>query len=198
MGSRPKEQPTVSSHGLSEQGGAAKPSRIPDYKIAFIQLSFAASADESLDERLRLLLAHAATKPHLTLEELAPFAGVRTGERINQLLNTGVQLLWQNDPPELQQRYPLELLRRHRSKGVAFSAEHRAKAIEARRGKPLTSKQLAHLSGLHESRKGKPHSSETRTRMREAQQKRREHEKQQQAEQVIFDAKSPIMENGRR
>jgi hypothetical protein len=45
-----------------------KPSRIPDQNIAFVQHAFAFGADDRLDERWRIFLTHAVTKPHLTLQ----------------------------------------------------------------------------------------------------------------------------------
>jgi hypothetical protein len=54
------------------QKSAARPSRMPDFKIAFAQQAYAAGADKALlepcDERLRLFMAHAVTKPELTLK----------------------------------------------------------------------------------------------------------------------------------
>jgi hypothetical protein len=105
-----KEQYAAIQQHLAQQKEAEKPSRIPDIKIAFIQHAFASGADERLDERRRMFLAHAVTKPHLTLQELAPFAGVGTAEGASHVWSTGLRALWQAAPPELQQRYPLDLL----------------------------------------------------------------------------------------
>jgi hypothetical protein len=104
-----KNRPEPSSQNLSEQGNAARQSRISDQKIAFVQHAFASGADDLLNERQRIFLAHAVTKPHLTLQELVPFAGVGTASTVGQLWNTGVKALWQASPPELQQQYPLDL-----------------------------------------------------------------------------------------
>jgi hypothetical protein len=57
---------TVAKNILNETQAAhsqetpIKPPRIPERTIAFIQLSYAAGADEELDERRRILLAHAS------------------------------------------------------------------------------------------------------------------------------------------
>jgi hypothetical protein len=45
--------------------------------------------------------------PHLTLQELASFAGIRTREGARRIWKTSLQALWVTSPPELQVRYPL-------------------------------------------------------------------------------------------
>jgi hypothetical protein len=173
--------PAPATEHIPQQESAAKQSRIPDQKIVFVQHAFASGADDRLDERRRIFLAHAVTKPHLTLQELAPFAGVHTAERARQLWDSGLKALWQASPPELQQQYPLDLLRRHRLAGVPLSAEHRAHTSEAMKGRQhspetrakiaagnrnkgnrLTPEQRAHIS---EAQTGRQHSPETRAKI---------------------------------
>jgi hypothetical protein len=119
---------------------ATKSPQLTDRTIAFIQHSYAAGADEELDERRRLLLARAAAEPHKTLQELAPYAGVSTKERVRQLSDTGIRTLYEADPPELQQRYDLNSLLRSRHKGaregVPMSAETKARLILASHSAP--------------------------------------------------------------
>jgi hypothetical protein len=158
----------------SQEGNLpVSPPRIPEQTIIFVQHAYASGADESLKERQRIFIAHAVTKPHLTLKELAPFADVGTAESARHIWDTGLQALWQASPPELQQQYPLDLLRRHRSKGVPFSTEHRTHWSEARQ-----------RSGAWEragtAKKGKRLSRVTRARMSEAKRKYWERRKQQQ------------------
>jgi hypothetical protein len=126
-----KEQQTVLQQRLAGQEKAAKPSRIPDQTIAFVQRAFSEGADDKLNQRLRILLAHAVTKPHLPLQELASFAGVRTAERTRQLCSSAIKALWLASPQELQQRYPLaDLLRRKRGTRTPHSPEARAKITD--------------------------------------------------------------------
>jgi hypothetical protein len=141
----------VSNSNLDEtqsaqaQKNATKSPQLPDRTIAFIQHSYAAGADEELDERRRLLLARAAVEPHKTLEELAPYAGIGTKERARQLLDTGIRKLYEADPQELQQRYDLDSLLTSRHKGawegVPFSAEHRARISESQKKRLALRKQ---------------------------------------------------------
>jgi hypothetical protein len=176
----PKQQsregnPSASPVEQKAEGNAAKPSRIPDQKIAFVQRAYAAGADKSLDERLRFFMAHAVAKPHLTLKELAPLAGVGTAERARGLLETGFRTLYDASPTELQQQYPLEFLLRHRSYGVPYSAERKAQWSEAMQ-------RSGGWKRAGEAREGRKLSHETRTRMSEAKRKyweRRRKEKQE-------------------
>jgi hypothetical protein len=174
--------PSVASVEQKAEGNAARPSRIPDYKSAFVQQAYAVGADKSLDERLRLFIAHAVTKPHLKLQELAPFAGVTTAEMARHLWDKGLRALWEASPPELQQQYPLDLLRRHRSTGVPFSADRRAHLSETHKGKPLSAERRAKLIATHT---GKKRSPETRARLSVALRKSWERRKQQQAADLI-------------
>lgn len=139
-----------------------KPSRMPDQKIAFVQRAFAAGADERLDDRLRLFMAHAVTKPYLILQELAPYAGVRSAERPRSLLDIGIRVLWEASPRELQQQYPLNILRRHRNTGVPISAERKARIGAAHKGKQYSPDTRAKIS---EARKGKYHTPATKALM---------------------------------
>lgn len=166
---------------FNEEG--TKPPRIPDQEIAFLQHAFAVGADKSLPERLRFFMAHGATKPHLTLAELALFADVTSGVRAGQLWVEGRQGLWQNLSPEDQQRYPLALFQRHRAKGVPISSEKKTRLIEANKGKPLSAKRIAHLERLHASLKNKPFTREHRAALKEAKRKYWENRKREQTEQ---------------
>jgi NUMOD3 motif len=118
------------------------------------------------------------TKPHLTLQELAPFADVGSAERARGLWNTGLRTLWEASPPELQQQYPLDILRRHRSTGVPISAERKARIGEAHKGKQYSTETRAKIGA---GKKGKKHSPKTREQMSAARRKYWERRRQQEA-----------------
>lgn len=168
-GEAPSSQQTEHT---TQQESTAKKSRMPNRVIAFVQHAFASGADDKLDERLRLFLAHAVTKPHLTLQELAPLADVGTKERSRQLLQDGLLELWLGSPEELQERYPITgLLRKNRIRiRKPFSPEHRA--------------------NLSKANMGKRHSPERRANTSEAMRRWWERKKKLKDAQVIFDANS--------
>jgi hypothetical protein len=142
----------------------------------------------------------ASSKPHLTLQELASYAGVDTKERARQLLDTGIRTLYEADPQELQQRYDLDSLLSSRQKGkpvgVPLSSEAKEKIAAALRGKKHSPESRARMSEaqtgrfrspearakISESKRGKPRkpcTPESRARMSEARRKYWERRKQQ-------------------
>jgi hypothetical protein len=199
----PVERPTIIHLPPSEGAGnnrqsepeqtqsqeiTTRPSRIPDQKIAFVQRAYAAGADDRLKDRLRLFMAHAVTKPHLILQELAPYADVKSAERPRSLWDTGIRVLWEASPPELQQQYPLNILLRHRNTGVPFSPERRAHIGAAHKGKKYSPETRAKIAT---ARIGKKHSPESRALMSAEHRKYWERRRQQEAPQVVTDSNSP-------
>ncbi len=157
----PPEQPA--------QADKRKVSRISDQQLAFVQQAYAAGASEKLDERQRIFMAHAVTKPQLTLRELAPFTGVSL-QRTHKLLKTGFQTLWEASPLELQQQYPLDILLRHKLTGIprTFSPEHKAKISVAKKGKSFSPEHKAKIGEALRGKTRRPFSPETRAKMSEA------------------------------
>jgi hypothetical protein len=156
----------------------AKPSRIPDNVIAFVQHAFASGAGDRLEEKLRFFVAHAITKPHLTLEELSPFGGFGypgTASSASNLLKEGILQLWLESPEELQARNRIADLLNKTRKRISLSEEAR---------------QL--MSEMHT---GHTHTSETRVKMSEARRKYLERRKQQQTEQQQTTQVFPSPEN---
>ena len=115
MVERRPNQPIAEKTQQEVQKGYNRPSLLRDEDIAFIQHAFARGADEKLDERTRLLIARNVNNPSLTQEQLSTFIGLTT-QGTNQILKKGLQILWQASPPELQQRYPEDIINRDRRK----------------------------------------------------------------------------------
>ena len=149
---------------------SAKPSRIPKLTIAFVQAAFATATAEKLDTRDRRFLAHVVANPLLSLQQLAPFAGIRTRQNAHRIWKAGLETLWLASPSELQARYPLaELFGRKRGTFRPHSPQTRAKLRAAQLGRKVS---LETLERYRQAQTGKRHSSETKARMRKSQLRR--------------------------
>jgi NUMOD3 motif len=158
---------------------SAKPSRIPAQTIAFVQAALATAAAEKLNPRDKRFLAHVVANPLLSLQALAPFAGIRTRQGAHRIWKAGLHALWLASPPELRTRYPLaELFGRKRGIFRPHSAQTRAKLRAAQLGRKLSAQTR---EKMRQAQMGHPISSEARERMKESQRRRRMLEKQRLA-----------------
>jgi hypothetical protein len=163
-------QQTSSQQERASQGSVAKSSRIPTQTIAFVQAAFATAAVTKLDPRDRRFLARVVTNPNLSLQRLAPFAGIRTRQGAHRIWKTSLHALWLASPAELQDRYPLaELLRRKRGTFRPHSPQTRAKLRAAQLGRKISPETRERY---RQAQMGKRHSAEAKARMRESQLKR--------------------------
>jgi hypothetical protein len=143
---------------------------------AFLSAALASGASEALDDRRRALL-RTYFSTEASLAELAPLAGVRSRQRVQQLLLSGLRTLWEHLPAPLQRQYPLaEILRLKTTRGRSPSAETRAKLGAARRGQRLTPETRAKLRAAHQGQpspmQGRQHTPEARAKMSAARQGR--------------------------
>jgi hypothetical protein len=155
------------------KGSVTRPSRIPEQTITFIQAAFASDAHDNLDTRDKRFLAHVVANPHLSLQELASFAGIGTREGARRIWKTGLSALWLASPPELQARYPIARLSGRKrgtyGKRRPPSPETRAKLRAAQTGRKLSPETRARM---RQAQTGKRHSAETRAQMTASQRKR--------------------------
>jgi hypothetical protein len=158
---------------------STKPSRIPAQTIAFVQAALATAAAEKLNPRNRRFLAHVVANPLLSLQALAPFAGIRTRQGAHRIWKASLHVLWLASPPELQTRYPLaELFGRKRGTSRPHSLQTRAKLRAAQLGRKLSPETRERMS---QAQTGRPISSKARERMKASQRRRRRLEKQRLA-----------------
>jgi hypothetical protein len=165
---------TILLHSAASlHGGAAKPSRIPELTITFVQAALTTAAAANLDPRDRQFLTHVVANPQLTLQELASYAGIRTRQGAHKIWKAGLRTLWRASPPELEARYPIAELtgRKHGRYGKRgpHSLKTRAKLRVAQLGRKIS----------HETREryrqaqiGKRHSAKTRAQMTASQLRR--------------------------
>jgi hypothetical protein len=154
----------------SPRNSSAKLSRIPEQTITFVQAALATAAAEKLDPRDRRFLAYVVANPLLTMQQLAPFAGIRTRQGAHRIWKAGLQTLWQASPAEIQERYPLtELIRRKNGRFRPHTPQTRAKLRAAQLGRKISPETLERY---RQAQTGKRHSSETKARMRKSQLRR--------------------------
>jgi hypothetical protein len=158
---------------------ASKPSRIPEQTIAFVQTALTTAAAEKLNPRDRRFLAQVVANPYLSLQALAPFAGIQTRQGAHRIWKAGLHVLWLASPPELQTRYPLtELFGRKRGIFRPHSAQTRAKLRAAQLGRKLSAQTRERM---RQAQTGHRISPKARERMKASQRRRRRLEKQRLA-----------------
>lgn len=166
---------TILHLASSPHNSTAQPSRIPALTIAFVQAALATAAAEKLNPRDRRFLAYVVANPHLTLQELASFAGIRTRQGAQRIWKAGLHVLWLASPPELQTRYPLaDLLGRRKGPFHPHSVQTRAKLRAAQLGRKLSTQTRERM---RQAQTGRPITSMARERMRASQRRRRRLEK---------------------
>ncbi len=156
--------------------GVIQPVGVSTETYEFLETARAIGADKAVDERRRGLI-YTYNTTGLSLTDLTSAAGVKTKQRVGQLITSGMKTIWEYLPADIQENYPREqvvrlkdtrAMVRESNKGKSYSQETRAKISDALRGRVLSPETRARIGQAQRGKKRRPLIPEHRAKLTEA------------------------------